>query len=73
MTLVLKTPDISEQLATAGAASRAREVRDQKVFVKSLFTELDQQKKEIAVLKEMLHKVLEKLDAKAEKKAAKAE
>ncbi len=71
MTQVMKMPDLSEQLATAGQASRAREVRDQKFFVKSLFAALDEQKQEIASLKELLNQVIEKLEK--PKKAEKSE
>lgn len=68
-------PTVSEQMAIAGQASRAREARDNKVFVNSLFKEIDQLKSDNAEMKALLAQVLDKLDEKkpAKKAADKAE
>lgn len=59
--------NVTEQIAIAGQASRAREARDQKTFVYSLFKELETIKAEQQALKELLLEVKELLIQKSPK------
>jgi hypothetical protein len=61
----------SEQLASNPAAARARSERDQKQFVRQLFSEFTELKNEIAELKAMVAELA--CAKKAKKEAAKEE
>lgn len=73
MSTSFQMPNISEQVAIAGQASRAREARDNKVFVNSLFKEIESLKADNKVIKEMMLQVLDKLGDQKKVKSTKVE